>query len=42
MTEAPNEHDDNLVDEMEDESFPGSDAPSTWAGPDRPHRAGER
>lgn len=30
------EHDDALVDEMEDESFPGSDPQSTWAGPDKP------
>lgn len=28
--------DDLLVDEMSDESFPGSDPPSTWAGPDHP------
>jgi hypothetical protein len=25
---------DDLVDEMERESFPASDAPSTWAGPE--------
>ena len=29
-------HDDALADEMEEESFPGSDPPSTWAGHDRP------
>jgi hypothetical protein len=29
-------HDDALVDEMDEESFPGSDPPSTWAGHDRP------
>lgn len=28
-------HDDALVDEMDEESFPGSDPPSTWAGHDR-------
>ncbi|MFL6105408.1 MAG: urocanate hydratase [Marmoricola sp.] len=28
------EHADALVDEMEDESFPGSDPQSSWAGPD--------
>ena len=27
---------DALVEEMDEESFPGSDPPSTWAGPDRP------
>jgi hypothetical protein len=26
--------DDELADEMGAESFPGSDPPSTWAGPD--------
>jgi hypothetical protein len=31
--EAPSA-DDALVDEMERESFPASDAPSTWAGPE--------
>lgn len=30
------EHDDALVDEMEDESFPSSDPQSTWAGADKP------
>ena len=35
-TDATFEHDDALVEEMDEESFPGSDAPSTWAGPDRP------
>ncbi|WP_392544284.1 hypothetical protein [Oryzobacter telluris] len=29
-------HDDALADEMDEESFPGSDPPSTWAGHDRP------
>lgn len=29
-------HDDALVEEMDIESFPGSDPPSTWAGHDRP------
>ncbi len=29
-------HDDALVEEMDKESFPGSDPPSTWAGHDRP------
>ena len=29
-------HDDALVQEMDEESFPGSDPPSTWAGHDRP------
>lgn len=28
-------HDDALADEMDEESFPGSDPPSTWAGHDR-------
>jgi hypothetical protein len=28
--------DDDLVDEMSEESFPTSDPPSTWAGDDRP------
>ena len=32
--EAPDE--DELVDEMVDESFPGSDPPSTWGGVDEP------
>jgi hypothetical protein len=32
--EAPEE--DELVDEMVDESFPGSDPPSTWGGVDEP------
>jgi hypothetical protein len=27
---------DELVDEMEEESFPASDPPSTWAGPPPP------
>jgi hypothetical protein len=27
-------HDDELIDEMERESFPASDAPSTWSGRD--------
>jgi hypothetical protein len=27
--------DDDLVDEMSEESFPTSDPPSTWAGDDR-------
>ena len=27
---------DELVDEMELESFPASDPPSTWAGPSAP------
>lgn len=27
---------DELVDEMVDESFPGSDPPATWAGADQP------
>ncbi|MCL2541735.1 MAG: hypothetical protein FWE71_04645 [Nocardioidaceae bacterium] len=28
---------DALADEFGDESFPGSDPPATWAGPDTPH-----
>jgi hypothetical protein len=28
--------DDALADEMSEESFPTSDPPSTWAGPDEP------
>jgi hypothetical protein len=31
-TEGPQDEDE-LVDEMEEESFPASDPPSTWAGP---------
>jgi hypothetical protein len=33
--------DEDLVDEMVEESFPGSDPPSTWAGGDTPppHRS---
>ena len=30
------EAEDELVDEMVEESFPGSDPPASWAGPDRP------
>lgn len=28
------EHCEDRLDEMVEESFPGSDSPSTWAGPD--------
>lgn len=41
MSESTNEHEDApedldaLADEMSVESFPSSDPPSTWAGPDR-------
>lgn len=35
MSETPTEHEDWLVDEMGEESFPDSDPPSTWAGADR-------
>jgi hypothetical protein len=30
------DQDDDLVDEMVEESFPGSDPPSSWAGADTP------
>ncbi|MEO9325381.1 hypothetical protein ABFT23_17955 [Nocardioides sp. C4-1] len=36
--ETTAEHDDALADEMSEESFPGSDPPSTWAGHDTPPR----
>ena len=29
-------HLDAMVDEASEESFPGSDPPATWAGPDDP------
>lgn len=31
-------HQDDLIDEFGEESFPSSDPPSTWAGSDRPGR----
>ncbi len=34
--EAEELTEDELVDEMELESFPASDPPSTWAGPSAP------
>ncbi|HLI16384.1 MAG TPA: hypothetical protein VKV23_10080 [Acidimicrobiales bacterium] len=34
------DHLDWLVDEQSRESFPASDAPSTWAGRDRPPPGG--
>lgn len=33
---TPGQVDEEAVDEMVDESFPGSDPPSTWAGSDEP------
>jgi hypothetical protein len=32
--DRPGPTDDERVDEMEEESFPASDAPSSWAGED--------
>lgn len=39
LADGPAETDEDeadIVDEMVDESFPGSDPPSTWAGVDKP------
>lgn len=35
---GPSEHEreDARADEQDEESFPASDAPASWAGPDRP------
>jgi hypothetical protein len=30
---APPDPDDTAIDEVEEESFPASDSPSSWAGP---------
>lgn len=36
---AEHEREDARADEQDEESFPASDAPASWAGPDRPPTA---